>query len=76
MNQALWITRKNYLCGLIKKISEVYGGDDIEFLRQHCKETLELCYGEKIEEMIACYEKILQQSKYYTKRSLNNENYG
>ena len=41
MNRALWIARKNYLCGLIKKVSDGHRGDDIEFLRQHCREVLE-----------------------------------
>jgi len=68
MNKGLWIARKNYLCTLIKKVSDAHGGDDIEFLRQHCKEVLEMSPGEKIEEAIACYTKMLEQSKYYLKR--------
>tara|TARA_R110000868_G_scaffold90899_2_gene251945 strand:- start:68 stop:277 length:210 start_codon:yes stop_codon:yes gene_type:complete len=68
MNKGLWIARKNYLCTLIKKVSDVYGGDDIEFLRQHCKEVIEMSPGEKIEEAIACYTQMVEQSKYYLMR--------
>ena len=67
MNRALWIARKNYLCGLIKKVSDGNGGDDIEFLRQHCKEILQSHPDEKIEEAIRCYEEMVEQLKYYHK---------
>lgn len=58
MNDGLWIAKKNYLCMLIKEVSNLYGGDDIAFLRQHCKEVLQEHKGIKIEEAIACYERI------------------
>lgn len=40
MNHALWITKKNQICILIKKISDHYGGDDIEWLRDYCKDVI------------------------------------
>lgn len=61
MNKALWIARKNYLCHLIKKVSEQCGGDEIEFLRRHCREVIESHPDEKIEEAINCYETVLVQ---------------
>lgn len=61
MNKGLWIARKNYLLSLIRKVSELTGGDDIDFLNHHCKEVLQMCEGEKIEEAILCYEDILTQ---------------
>lgn len=73
MNKALWIARKNYLCSLIKKVSDGHGGDDREFFRQHCKEVLAHYPDEKIEEAIACYEEMVKQLKYYPERSLKNE---
>jgi hypothetical protein len=69
MNKGLWIARKNYLCTLIKKISDHHGGDDVEWLRQHCREVIEMCPGEKIEEAIHCYSEMVEQLKYYPKRS-------
>lgn len=68
MNRGLWLVRKNYLCSLIKKVSDGHGGDDIEVLRQHCREVLEEYPGERIEEAIACYEGLAQQLKYYPER--------
>ncbi len=68
MNKGLWIARKNYLCTLIKDVSNGHGGDDIEFLRQHCREVIEAHPGEKIEEAIRCYEEMLEQCKYYPER--------
>lgn len=68
MNRGLWIARKNYLCTLIKKVSDGHGGDDIEFLRQHCREVIEMYPDELIEEAIECYEAMVEQCKYYPER--------
>lgn len=73
MNRGLWIARKNYLCVLIKKVSDGHGGDDIEFLRQHCKEVIEAHPDELIEDAIACYQEMVEQLKYYPERVLKNE---
>lgn len=70
MNRGLWIARKNYLCNLIKKVSDGNGGDDIEFLHKHCSEVLAISSDEKIEEAIRCYEEMLEQLKYYSERKL------
>ena len=64
MNRGLWIARKNYLCVLIKKISDGHGGDDIEFVRQHCKEVIDAHPDEDIEEAIVCYQEMLEQLRY------------
>jgi hypothetical protein len=69
MNRGLWIARKNHLCCLVKKVSDGHGGDDVEDLRQHCKELLEAYPGEKIEEAITCYEEMVRQLQYYPERS-------
>lgn len=59
MHRALWIARKNYLCTIMKQVSDLQGGDDIEFLRQVCRETIEDNQDDKIEGVIAVYEEIL-----------------
>lgn len=59
MNRGLWIARKNYLFTLIKKVSDLNGGDDIEFLKKHFQETIEIYSEEKIENVINCYEQII-----------------
>jgi len=68
MNRWLWIARKNYLFTLIKKVSDGHGGDDIEFIGQHCKEVIEAHSDEKIEAAIACYQEMVEQLKYYPER--------
>lgn len=68
MNRGLWIARKNYLCTLIKEVSNVHGGDDIEFLNKHCKEIIDSHPDEKIEETIACYQEMVNNLKYYPER--------
>ncbi len=68
MNRGLWISRKNYLCNLIKKVSEGHGWDEIEFLRQHCSEVIAMHHDDKIEDAIACYEEMVEQLKYYPRR--------
>ncbi len=42
MNRALWIVQKNQICATIKKISDHFGGDDIEWLREYCRDLIEL----------------------------------
>ena len=63
MNQGLWIARKNYLCVLIRQVSDNFGGDDVKFIKQHCSEVLALYPAERIEETIACYEEMARQKK-------------
>lgn len=65
MNRGLWIARKNYLCTLIKKVSDGHGGDDIVFLREVCKAVIDAHPDESIEDAIACYQEMVMQLKYY-----------
>ena len=61
MNKGLWIARKNYLCILIKKVSDLSGGDDPAFLKEVCKLVVEAHLDEKIEEAIKCYQECLER---------------
>jgi hypothetical protein len=63
MDRALWLSRKNYLCSLIKQVSDSYGGDEIDYLKQHCRETLEANPGESIEDVIITYTELLERIK-------------
>ncbi len=63
MNSGLWIARKNYLCTLIRKVSDGHGGDDIEFVREVCREVIESYPGELIEDAIACYQDMIEELK-------------
>jgi len=53
---------------LIKKVSDGHGGDDLEFLHQHCTEVIDAHSDEKIEEAIACYQEMVDLLKYYMER--------
>lgn len=64
MHKALWITRKNYLCGLVRRVSESYGGDDMDFVRSHCQELIKGFPDESIEVPIRTYEEMAEQLKY------------
>ena len=69
MNRGLWIARKNHLCNLVRKVSEGYGGDDIEFLRQCCSELIAIYHDESIEEAIDCYEEIMEELTRYNNKT-------
>lgn len=64
MNKGLWIARKNYLWALIKQVSDAYGGDDPEFLKQHWKEVIDMHPDEEIEKAISCYQEMAEQAKF------------
>lgn len=70
MHKALWIARKNHLYATIKKLSDSHGGDDIEWLREHCKWVLSDFPGERIEEAINCYEELVKELDFYPKRKV------
>ncbi len=60
MNKGLWIARKNHLCCLIKKVSDGQGSDDIEWLREYCKEVIAAHPDEKIEDAIILFTEMLE----------------
>lgn len=67
MNKALWISRKNYLATLIKRVSAQNGGDDKNFLDLHHIEICEAHPGYDIELAIRVYEELLQYGKLMEK---------
>ncbi len=64
MNRGLWIARKNYLCTLIRKVSDGCGVDSVEFLKQHCEEVINAYPNEKIETAIDCYKGLVEELNY------------
>ncbi len=57
-----WTEKKNYLCGLIKETSDFYGGDEIGFLREYCREII-IKYKNDLDEPIACFEDLKRYCK-------------
>lgn len=41
MEKTSWRDQKNLLCRTIKAVSELHGGDDIDWLRSYCREVVE-----------------------------------
>ena len=61
MNTALWIAKKKVLAGLIKKVSDANGGDDVEWLREYAKDVIE-AHKDCLDEAIACFSSVLVAS--------------
>lgn len=69
MNYGLWIAKKRVLFGLIRKVSDGYGGDDTEWLKGYCKEVLEAHPDELIDEAILCFTELADQLRYVPRRT-------
>ncbi len=54
-----WRDKRNRLCEMIKKVSERYGGDDREWLREYAADLIN-CHTENLDVPIACFEDILE----------------
>lgn len=54
MQRALWIAKKNECYALIKKVSDLYGGDDVVWLREYAKEVVET-YKDDLGTAIDCF---------------------
>ena len=67
MSHALWIAKKHQVCILIKNISDHHGGDDIEWLRDYCREVIEL-NKDDIQSALDCFWDLEAQLKYSKKR--------
>ena len=55
MSRALWIAQKNQLCHLIKQVSDGYGGDELGWLREYAKDTVE-GFKDDLGKAISCFE--------------------
>lgn len=58
MSAGLWIAKKNVLCGLIKKVSDANGGDDVEWLRDYVRDVVEDS-KDCLDSAIACFSDVL-----------------
>lgn len=57
---ASWRSRRDYLCRLIKKVSEENGGDDREWLKDYAKDVIKK-YAEDLEVPIRCFESLVRK---------------
>ena len=56
MNES-WMDKRNYLARLIKKVSDEYGGDEPEWLKEYGLEIIE-SYSGNLDEAITCFESL------------------
>lgn len=79
MNRAIWIAKKNMLCILIKKISDAYGGDDIAWLKEYCREIIVNFPDDKVDKALECFQSMyvprgtLGGSKDATEKTIHQE---
>lgn len=69
MNKGLWIAKKHELVGLIKKLSDWYGGDDVEALKDYCRDVLRNYPDDSIMDAIICFTDLVEQLKYVPRRT-------
>jgi hypothetical protein len=50
-----WKQKKNYLWKLIKKLSDEYGGDDLDELKDYARDMIKK-YADNLEVCIVCFE--------------------
>lgn len=61
MSIALWIAKKQQLFHLVKRVSDAYGGDEVEWLREYAKELVET-NKEDLQQAINCFEVLLMSA--------------
>lgn len=59
MSIALWIAKKQQLFHLVKRVSDAYGGDDVEWLREYAKDVVET-NKDDLQKAIDCFEGLLK----------------
>ncbi len=57
MSRALWIAKKKQLCYLIKQVSDAFGGDEVEWLREYALEVIE-ANKDDLGKAISCFESL------------------
>ena len=67
MHRALWIAKKNQICGLIKKISDHHGGDDVEWLREYARKVIE-ANKDDLQKALDCFWDLEAQLKFMPKK--------
>jgi hypothetical protein len=53
-----WKQKRDKLCKAIKAVSDQHGGDDLDWLKDYCREVIE-AYQADLDGAIACFESLL-----------------
>lgn len=62
MKSGVWIAKKNELCAEIKMLSDMFGGDDIDWLREYCKDVIS-SHKSDLDTAIKCFKEIYRWKK-------------
>ncbi len=54
MDEIVFINKKTKICELIKKVSDYYGGDDLEWLREYARDRIS-CYRVAPDALLECF---------------------
>ena len=57
-----WTEKRDRLCKLIKEVSDIYGGDDREWLRGYAQDVVKK-YATELDVAIGCFERICREAK-------------
>ncbi len=63
MRNRSWKDQKLYICQMIKQLSDYYGTDDVEWLRNYAKLVIEE-HKDDFSKAIACFEDLVSQLKF------------
>lgn len=53
-----WQDQRRRLFTMIKKVSDLHGGDDVEWLREYAKDVIKI-YSNDLQTAINCFEDLL-----------------
>lgn len=74
MSRAVWVAKKMHLWSIIKKVSDHYGGDDPEWLKQYAADVVEAS-ADDLTKAVNCFldlEKQLSWMPRVSRRTLEN----
>ncbi len=55
-----WRAKRDYLCKLIKQVSDENGGDDVEWLREYARDMINK-YADNLDVAIECFESLVRK---------------
>jgi hypothetical protein len=55
-----WRQKRNYLCKLIKQVSDENGGDDVNWLREYARDMINK-YADNLDVVVACFESLIRK---------------
>lgn len=57
-----WRSKRDKLCKLIKTVSDQYGGDDRDWLREYARDVINL-YTDDLDSAILCFDSLIARKR-------------